>query len=222
MSDLLRKEMPPELSTEPYVNWLIKKIFAKSRFLIRWIPFSNLWANSWFRWSGVVSESVSFDIPPIISRTRGSSIKLGNDCILKSKSDSNPLFIQRPCSLVTLQNNAKILIGKKVGMSGTVLISASWIEIGDETQIGANCTIIDNDMHSVRYEERVNEIGAYTSAKPIRIGKGVFIGMQSIILKGVSIGDRSVIGAGSMVAAGCFPSDVLIGGNPAKIIKSLK
>jgi len=80
--------------------------------------------------------------------------------------------------------------------------------------------IIDTDFH--------NPIGdwewdsdAVRCSKPIVIGRGVFIGARAIILKGVSIGDRAVVAAGAVVTKD-VPSLVIVGGNPAKIIKNLE
>ena len=55
----------------------------------------------------------------------------------------------------------------------------------------------------------------------MKIGKNVFIGMGSIILKGTQIGDNTVIGAGSVVS-GVIPSNVVVAGNPAKVIREIE
>jgi len=56
---------------------------------------------------------------------------------------------------------------------------------------------------------------------PIVIGRNVWIGNNAIILKGTEIGDNSVIGAGAVVTGGKLPSNVVIAGNPARILKEL-
>ena len=79
-------------------------------------------------------------------------------------------------------------------------------QIGDRVLVGANCTIADNDFHPLPAGQRQLTMNA--AVEPISIGDDVFIGMNSLILKGVSIGARSVIGAGSVVTAD-VPADVV-------------
>lgn len=79
--------------------------------------------------------------------------------------------------------------------------------------------IYDNDFHSISYTERING-DKNIKAAPVIIQDGAFIGAHSIILKGVTIGARSVVGAGSVVAKS-IPSDEVWAGNPAKFIRKL-
>lgn len=85
------------------------------------------------------------------------------------------------------------------------------IEIGNNVIIGPNVEIRDNDAHEI------DEVG-HESTKPIRIGNDVWICRGVVILKGVTIGDGCVVAANSVVTRS-FPSNVLIGGNPAKILR---
>ena len=86
--------------------------------------------------------------------------------------------------------------------------------MGDNTLIGQYVTIMDFEAHGIDPNKRrqLGEIGK------IRIGKNVWIGNNVTILKNTFIGDNSVVAAGAVVS-GVFPSDVVIGGIPAKIIK---
>lgn len=87
------------------------------------------------------------------------------------------------------------------------------------TIIGPNTIIVDSDFHSIwPPENRCNTMG-YENDKAVTIGKNVWIGMNCIILKGVTVGENSVIAAGSIVTKD-IPPNVLVGGNPAKIIRS--
>jgi len=111
-----------------------------------------------------------------------------------------------------------INIGENTGISGSTIYSMSKISIGDNCIIGANCKIVDNDFHPLDPQKRIAEKFTDIRKKPIQIGNNCFIGMNSIILKGSVIGNNCVIGAGSVVA-GIFQDNVIIAGNPAKIIK---
>ena len=83
------------------------------------------------------------------------------------------------------------------------------IEIGEDVAISENCTIWDSDAHTMK--DSIN-------TKPVKIGNHVWIGTNSIILKGVTIGDGAVIAAGSVVNKD-IPTRVLAGGVPAKVLK---
>ena len=97
----------------------------------------------------------------------------------------------------------------------------SGITIGDHTLIGTNCMISDTDFHPLEYEKRLaNDHDSIRSA-PINIGKNVFIGARCIILKGVTIGDGSIVGAGSVVTKNIPPMEIWAG-NPAKYIKRVE
>lgn len=158
---------------------------------------------------------------PIISRSKNDFIKIGDSSSLISKSRFTALGVNKPVVLRTLYPNAKIIIGKNCGLSGTVICSAVKVEIGDDCLVGADVTIADTDFHSIlprnrRYERRKEKI----NHGKIKIGNNVFIGTKSVILKNLEIGDNSVIGAGSVVTKS-IPANVIAAGNPAVVLKSL-
>lgn len=108
----------------------------------------------------------------------------------------------------------EVRIGKNViVMNGCLMMAAGGIYIGDETQIAANVQLISNN-HDL--EDR-NVI----TCKPINIGRRVWIGAGATILPGVTIGDNSVVGAGSVVTKD-VPSDTIVAGNPARFIKKIE
>ena len=86
--------------------------------------------------------------------------------------------------------------------------------------IGSGCLITDTDSHPLNWEDRLHNDDSKTKSKPIIIEDNVFIGARSIVLKGVTIGRGSVIGAGSVVIHS-VPSNVVACGNPARVIKKL-
>jgi maltose O-acetyltransferase len=98
-------------------------------------------------------------------------------------------------------------------LNGTRLGCISRIEIGDDC-ILADARIIDTDFHSVG-RLRNTEGAAPPASAPIRISKNVWISANAAVLKGVEIGENSVIGFGSVVVS-AVPADRIFAGNPAK------
>lgn len=124
------------------------------------------------------------------------------------------------CGAIELQarySNAIIKIGDNVTTNNNVFIcAANYIEVGDHTLIGQYVTMMDFEAHGVdpSMRRQLGEIGK------IVIGKNVWIGNNIVILKNTFIGDNTIVAAGAVVS-GIFPSNVIIGGVPAKIIRSL-
>ncbi len=111
-----------------------------------------------------------------------------------------------------------IRIGQNVGISNSALVSMNHIEIEDNVMIGGSCKIWDTDFHSLNSNERMDEYDTHINSAPIHIKKGAFIGANTIILKGVMIGEKSIIGAGSVVTKD-IPDGQIWAGNPARYIK---
>jgi acetyltransferase-like isoleucine patch superfamily enzyme len=124
-----------------------------------------------------------------------------------------------PVILCTWQAGAAIEIGENFAMTGGSLVAAERISIGNYVNIGANSTVIDTNFHPLDAKAR-RETPQIAETAPITIQDGVFIGMNCLILKGVTIGQNSVIGAGSVVTRD-IPANVIAAGNPAKAIKNL-
>lgn len=163
-------------------------------------------------------------------------VKLNGYCVIFQFSDSH-IFIEGGGSInssftsnmlglwqrtiMVARYGGKIEIGDGFGISGSTIYSTASIKIGKNATIGANCKIIDNDFHPLDPEYRRLSLNKeHTARAPIKIGDDCFIGMNSIILKGTTLGNNVVVGAGSVVQ-GTFPDNCIIAGNPAKIIKYL-
>lgn len=156
---------------------------------------------------------------PIIQRYRGSSIVLGDDLELRSWLSSNPLAPYHPVVLATRTSTAQIIVADHCGFTGSTIVAAEQVSIGRRVLLGANATITDTDFHPLRPRDRQIDIlnGRH---KPVKIEDDVFVGMNSLILKGVTIGRGSVIGAGSVVTRD-VPANVVVAGNPAVVIHEL-
>lgn len=126
---------------------------------------------------------------------------------------------------------AHLKIGNYVYLGDNTLVSCTEsVEIGDETLLAHGVEIYDNDSHPVAAADREVDWKIVTgrlsgprnniAARPVKIGRQVWIGANSMIFKGVTIGDKSIISAGSVVTKS-IPANVLAAGNPAEVIKEL-
>lgn len=156
---------------------------------------------------------------PLIHKYKNSVIQIGDGFTSRGWFFSNPLGVSNRTFLSTLNTNAKIIIGNNVGISGAVISATEEIIISDNTLIGANSRIFDSDFHSLDYKNR-GELEEDIKSNKIYIGKNVLIGANCIIIKGVKIGDNSIIGAGSIVN-GDVDNDSIYAGNPARFIKKI-
>lgn len=165
-----------------------------------------------------LGSNVSFLGIPIVSIEPGSSIKIGNNAVLCSKSEQTALGVNHPIVLRTLRKGALLEIGQGVRMSGTTVCAAKSVIIGDNTCLGANVHVVDTDFHSLDHKIRSSESDQDDATDAsVEIGANVFVGMGSYILKGVSIGEGAIIGAGSVVARS-IPAFAIAAGNPAKVL----
>ena len=155
----------------------------------------------------------------ICSRYPGSSISLGSHVTLDSSLRANPLGGSSPCVLRTMTSTARLRLGNRVGLSSCTIVAGNSIEIGEDTILGAGSMVLDNDFHiSGHGFAWLTEYSK--NSKPVKIGRGCFIGARSIILKGVTLGDRVVIGAGSVVTKD-VPAYSMAAGNPARVVGSI-
>jgi acetyltransferase-like isoleucine patch superfamily enzyme len=85
--------------------------------------------------------------------------------------------------------------------------------------VGGNASIVDFDFHPLTPEARAENINAGTAA-PIVIEDDVFVGGDALILKGVTVGEGAVVGAGSVVTQDVSPRTV-VAGNPAQVVREV-
>lgn len=139
--------------------------------------------------------------------------------IINSKYSANPIGGQTFTSLVVGKNGV-LKIEDESGISNSAIVCMEKITIGKQVYIGGDCKIYDTDFHSVNRNDRMKRPEINKKTSPIIIKDGVFIGTGCIILKGVTIGENSVIGAGSVVTKN-IPKFEVWGGNPVKFIKKI-
>lgn len=127
------------------------------------------------------------------------------------------------------KSNSEIYIGEETFIGKSNLMIASKIIIGSSVLISSGVSITDYNSHSVIYSQRRADILDWRNnqkdwsnvvIKPVIIANKVWIGFNSIILKGVSIGEGAIIAAGSVVTKDVNPWTI-VGGNPAKIIREI-
>lgn len=156
---------------------------------------------------------------PVIQKHRQSKIHFGKGLNLRSSVTSNPLGPNHPVIFCTWERGAVLDIGDNFAMTGGSICVADKVTIGNDVAVGANSIIADTDFHPLSWELRHSQPQQANTA-PILIGDHVFIGMSCLILKGVTIGHSSVIGAGSVVTKS-VPPGVIVAGNPARIIREV-
>jgi acetyltransferase-like isoleucine patch superfamily enzyme len=176
--------------------------FVRIQFALNGIPWNAGW-----RFYGM----------PIIQKHRLSKMTFGPRLQLRSTVRSNPLGPNHAVILVTWEEGACLEVGENFAMTGGTLCAAQRITIGDNVTVGANAIIADTDFHPLDAAARKVEDSGGESA-PVVIEDDVFIGMNCLVMKGVTIGAGSIIGAGSVVTRD-IPPHVIAAGNPARIIR---
>ena len=146
------------------------------------------------------------------------SITIGDGFYMTSGDHVNPISSNQQGAFFTDNSDAKISIGNNVGMSSTRMWISKGLTIGDNVKIGACVLLIDTDSHPIDYKLRRTSNEGVKSV-PIVIEDDAWIGAHSIVLKGVTIGARSIIGAGSVVTKS-IPADCIAAGNPCRVVKT--
>ena len=139
----------------------------------------------------------------------------GDDCKILSRAKEYQNYIY-PVSLSVMTKDTIVEIGSGVELVGCFFRIRYGLKIGNKTVIAPGVRIIDHD-HDTNPQKRHDNI---FPGKEIVIGKNVWIGYDSTILKGVNIGDGAIIAAGSIVTKD-VKSNTLVGGIPAKKIKEI-
>jgi acetyltransferase-like isoleucine patch superfamily enzyme len=122
------------------------------------------------------------------------------------------VMLENGARLWALRNGA-IKMGNHIFVSTATISSTLSVELGNYVVISPNALIIDHDGYGLDGNPAVE--------KPVKIGNHVWIGLRAIILKGVTIGDNSVVGASAVVAKDVEPNTI-VAGNPARKIRNTK
>jgi acetyltransferase-like isoleucine patch superfamily enzyme len=167
----------------------------------------------------IIERKVTFDRYPVCNQklliTGVGSVQIGEKCSFGYKLGGN--FYRGLIEFQPRYEQSKIIIGSNVSANNNlILCSANLIEIGDDTLIGQGVCIVDHEAHGIDPAKRrqLGDIGM------VKIGRNVWIGNNVTILKNSEIGENTIVAAGAVVS-GQFPSNVIIGGVPAKVIRNL-
>ena len=166
-----------------------------------------------------VSKHTRFDGYAILKFYPGSRVIIGPH--FRCVSSKQIGMENSVCSKIVVNGGGCLCIGHHTGMTNSTINCHDSIKIGNYVNIGAGCVIADSDFHSLNWRDRMDgtDITKKRNA-PVVIKDLAFIGMHSIILKGVTIGEKSIIGAGSVVSKD-VPDGEIWAGNPARFIKKV-
>lgn len=142
------------------------------------------------------------------------TIEIGDDVYISGRNTWQVGF--------KVSTGARLKIGNGVFIGYANLLSvANYLEIGDGTMFAANVFVFDNISHPLSPARRArHESFTMEETAPVIIGRNVWIGNGAMILKGASIGDNSVVAAGSIVTRP-VPPNTVVAGNPARVIRDI-
>ena len=198
-------------------------------FLKRISCFIREFPNSYYRYKvlkhfnkpGIIFDPTTAFIrgPLYVNICEGAKVNIGKHFVFVARMPNSPCGWE---GRMIVADSAKLEIGNDTGCSSVTICCFDSIKIGNNVKIGAGSLIMDTNFHSLDWRERRIESEMETNKKnsPVIIGDDVFIGARTIINKGVTIGERSIVAAGSVVVKD-IPADEIWGGNPAKFIKKL-
>lgn len=197
----------------------IKKILNSIRTLLYCYRSGLKYDKTW----SVRGRVIIIKMPYYVSKMRHLSpgkLIIGKNFHCSNIPSANSIGTIQPCVFDYAKPNSIIEIGDNVGITGSTINASCCIKIGNNVLIGSGCLITDTDSHPINWKDRISNDDSKTKSKPIVIEDNVFIGARSIILKGVTIGRCSIVGAGSVVTQS-IPPNVIACGNPAKVVKKL-
>jgi acetyltransferase-like isoleucine patch superfamily enzyme len=158
--------------------------------------------------------------PLLLRCHRTARVRIGDDCRIQSGFQGNPVGGGSHMAL-WVGPGGHLTVGDRVGLSNSTIVCMSSVSIEDEVFLGGGSRVYDTDFHSLDAGDRSRPGNPGARRAPVTIGRRAFVGGHSTLLKGVTIGDEAVIGAGSVVRSDVPPRQVWAG-NPAAFLRELR
>ncbi len=200
-----------------YVIVLFYKGLRRLMYLIL-SPFHYLITSFLFYCNNIKAGTFKTTGIPFISVARGGLCSFGNNFKINNAIAANPIGRIQKCSFF-VEKKGSLKIGNSVAMSYTAIYCSHSIIIEDNVMIGGGTCIYDTDFHPLTTADRLNDNDEKIASGAVIIEQNVFIGTNCTILKGVTIGKNSIVGACSVVTKKIPPNEIWAG-NPAKFIKA--
>ncbi len=181
-------------------------------------PFQYLITSFLFYCNNVKRETFRTNGIPFVSVARGGLFSIGNNFRINNSIESNPIGRIQKC-IFFVGKRGILTIGNNVALSFTAINCVHNVVIKDNVMIGGGTCIYDTDFHPLATVDRLSNNAEKTVSDTVIIEKNVFIGANCTILKGVSIGNNSIVGACSVVTKSIPPNEIWAG-NPAKFIRA--
>lgn len=170
----------------------------------------------------ILGEKVSITSPPYIFRHSGSKIFISDHVRIHGSLYNNPVCSGHKMVLATYSSSAVIEIGEGAAISCATIAAYKKITIGKRVFIGAGAQIMDTDFHPIYSTDRLkkNQMDIAES-EPVVIQDDVWLGAESMVLKGVTVGQGAVVAARAVVTKD-VPAHALVAGIPAKVVRMLE
>ncbi len=189
----------------------LKKVIA--------VVFGSFYFKSYSYFRKIKCEDVKVIGVPLLNIARGSQLSLGARVTLNSFNDDYHINMNSSVKIFIENQGSVVDIGEDTRIHGSCIHASKKISIGKRCLIAANCNIVDSHGHRVVLDEPSKRYRTVDEPREINIGNDVWIGMNSIILPGVTIGDGAIVSANSVVNKD-VPSKVIVRGNPAEIVEA--
>lgn len=150
---------------------------------------------------------------------RTARIRIGDHCRIQSGFAGNPVGGNGRMSL-WVGPGASLTLGHRVGLSNSTIVCLRSVTLEDEVFLGGDSKIYDTDFHSLDPRERLTPGNPGSRTQPVVIHRRAFVGGHAILLKGTSVGEAAVVGAGSVVRS-AVPALQIWAGNPARFLAHL-
>lgn len=179
--------------------------------------FSYFKLYSFFR--AIKYKNVRIIGVPLLNIARNARLLLGERVTLNSFNDDYHVNMNSSVKIYIENQGSLVDIGDDTRIHGSCIHASKKIIIGKRCLIAANCNIVDSNGHRVSLDEPSKRYKTVDEPREINIGNDVWIGMNSIILPGVTIGDGVIVSANSVVNKD-VPPGVIVRGNPAEIVEN--